>query len=105
MKYLLSKAGAALFIIYLTAGLLLRSYEIESRPRCWMLCDLYSALFSLPAALPVALILRVVGVKDFLPLSESLRSLFIFLSALMLYLTGAIIERQLSRRRGRRLQG
>ena len=100
MRRLLSKPGAAAFIIYLTAGLLLRSYELAHRPGCWMLCDLYSALFSLPAALPVALLLRVTGVKDFLPLAEPLRPLFILLSALMAYILFAAVGRLISGRDG-----
>jgi hypothetical protein len=96
MKLLLSKWGAGVFVVYLLAGIVILRYEKESRPRCWMMCDFFSGILSLPALLPVSFILNLAGCRNCT--MDAYRPLFIFLSAVIFYLLAALVEAWLRHR-------
>ncbi len=96
MKRLWSKWGAGLFLLYLAAGALALSYEAGHRAGCWMMCDLYSGLLSLPAALPVRLLFALAGCRDCT--LDEYRVPLIFASGAMLYLSAAFVEARVRRR-------
>ncbi len=90
MKFLLSKVGLAFFITYIVIGIFVRLSEVNSDP--WMFRNLGSALMSLPAFVPIAFVLNVVGYDKSLIDLDSMLPLLMFLSAIVFYFVGAALE-------------